>query len=126
MNPSTDRPELEMPDDDPKVVAERLRIGRETLGLTQQEVADALSVPRTAVINFEGGKRNVTALELRRLSRLYRRNVAWLVGAEDDAPSSDPALFRATKGLSNNDREQVLRFAQFLANAGEAPRPSND
>jgi transcriptional regulator with XRE-family HTH domain len=102
-------------------VGQRLRLARETLGLTQEDVASALGIPRTSVISMEAGKRKVTALELRRLARLYRRSVAWILGEEPEeagqASADDQALFRATSELSPEDREQVLRFAQFLAAA---------
>lgn len=105
-------------------VAQRLRSARETLGLTQEDVASALGIPRTSVIAMEAGKRNVTALELRRMARLYRREVSWLLGegpeSLDETSAEDSALFRATAQLSIDDKEQVLRFAQFLA-AGDAP-----
>ncbi|MHA6620311.1 helix-turn-helix domain-containing protein [Pseudonocardia sp. DLS-67] len=102
-------------------VGQRLRAARETLGLTQDDVAGALGIPRTSVIAMESGKRNVTAVELRRLARLYRRNVQWLLGEEDDAAAVDTALYRATQDLSDDDKAQVLRFAQFLAAAGPPP-----
>ena len=105
-------------------VARRLRSARETLGLTQEDVASALGIPRTSVIAMEAGKRNVTALEIRRLARLYRREVSWLLGEGseliEDGSAEDQALFRATAQLSADDKEQVLRFARFLA-AAEAP-----
>ena len=31
------------------------------------------------------------------------------------------ALFRTTRDLTHQDKEQVLRFAEFLRNAGLAP-----
>lgn len=107
-----------------KVVAERLRESRESLGFTQEEVSGALGIPRTSVHAMETGKRNVSALELRRLSRLYRRRVEWLLGEEVELVGADNALHRATKELSDEDKEQVLRFAEFLAAA--SPRPKGD
>lgn len=107
-------------------VGQRLRSARETLGLTQEDVASALGIPRTSVISMEAGKRNVTALELRQLARVYRRSVAWILGEEpeaDQASAEDQALFRATSELSDEDREQVLRFAQFLAAAQPPSSP---
>lgn len=102
-------------------VGQRLRSARETLGLTQEDVASALRIPRTSVISMEAGKRNVSALELRQLARLYRRSVTWLLGEEPEntgpASAQDQALYRAASELSAEDREQVLRFAQFLAGA---------
>lgn len=120
-----------MSENELEVVAARIREARESLGLTQGEVSGALGVPRTSVAAMEAGKRGVSALELRRLARLYRRRVEWLLG-EDDAPvaaAAEGALFRATRDLSAEDKDQVLRFAQFLAAGGAAPgasRPSRE
>lgn len=109
------------PREDLRVVGARLREGRETLGLTQEDVAGALGIPRTSVIAFEAGRRNVTALELRRLARLYRRSVEWILGEDAEPAAVDGALYRATATLSPDDKAQVLRFAQFLAAAGPPP-----
>lgn len=107
--------------DEHRVLAGRLRQARETLGLTQTDTAEALGISRTTVAELEAAKRKVTGLELRRLARLYRRSVAWLLGEEDEPEVADQALFRATSALSPQDKEQVLRFAQFLAAQPSAP-----
>lgn len=108
-----------------QAVGQRLRSARETLGLTQEDVAGALGIQRTSVIAMEAGKRNVSALELRRLARIYRRSVAWILGEEPDAEvaGDNGALFRATAELSPEDKEQVLRFAEFLAAAKAQQTP---
>ncbi len=112
-----------------KVVAERLREAREALGFTQEEVSGVLGIPRTSVHAMETGKRNVSAIELRRLSRLYRQSVEWLLGEEIAPVAADSALYRATTNLSEDDKAQVLRFAQFLAagtaSSAAASRDSN-
>jgi hypothetical protein len=36
------------------------------------------------------------------------------------------ALFRTARELSDSDKEQVLRFAQFLHHAGRAPELPED
>ncbi len=54
----------------------RLRMAREDRGLSQQAVADALGLPRTAVTQLEAGKRSVSTLELSRFSELYLCPVA--------------------------------------------------
>ncbi|NYS18551.1 helix-turn-helix domain-containing protein [Streptomyces sp. SJ1-7] len=117
------QPDGEQQPTEQQQVGRRLRTARETLGLTQDDVAGALGVPRTSVTAMESGQRNVTALELRRLARLYRRTVHWLLGEEEGDAPVDNALYRATAELSENDKEQVLRFAQFLAAAGSPPTP---
>lgn len=98
-------------------IGRRLREARSYLGLTQGEVAEALGFARTTVHAMESGKRKLTGLEARRFARLYRRSVAWLLGEVAAEPVGD-ALFRATATLTEEDREQVLKFAQFLAAAG--------
>jgi transcriptional regulator with XRE-family HTH domain len=102
-------------------VATRLREARELLGLTQADVAAALGVQRTSIHAMEAGKRNVNGVELRRLARLYRRPVEWLLGVDSPPPAAD-ALYRLTEKLSEADQQQVVRFAEFLAAAGTPPR----
>lgn len=119
-----------------KVVGDRLREARLAIGLTQADTAGALGIGRSSVVALEAGTRKVSGLELRRLARLYRRSVAWLLGDEEPADIADVALNRATADLTDQDREQVLRFAQFLAaqpkrdahvrTARSRPRPPGD
>lgn len=105
--------------DEHTVIGNRLREAREYVGLLQDDVATALGIPRTSLSALEAGKRKVSGVELRRLARLYRRPVAWLLGDEEiELGDADP-LFRATAQLSDIDKEQVLRFAEFLAAAGQ-------
>lgn len=111
-----------------RALGERLRDAREYLGLSQQEVADLLSVSRPAVSQMEAGKRKVSTLELREFARLYRRPYGWLVGEEvPEVPDDEitQALYRTTRELSDGDRTQLLRFAQFLSDAG-GPPPAPD
>ena len=111
----------ELPSDENEQVAlgARLKESREYIGLLQEHVATALGIPRTSVHALEAGKRKVTGLELRRLARLYRRPVGWLLGEEDVELNDAEPLFRAAAALSEADRDQVLRFAEFLAAAGK-------
>ena len=59
-----------------KRLGERLREARKYLGLKQEEVANYLKLPRTALTDIENGQRRVEAIELTRLARLYRQSVA--------------------------------------------------
>lgn len=102
------------------VICARLKEGREFLGLSQLDVAGALDMARSSVSEIENGHRKVTGLELRRFARLYRRPVGWLLSEETEP---DPAILAAVRDLAETDRAQVLRFAEFLASAGNAPRP---
>jgi transcriptional regulator with XRE-family HTH domain len=102
----------------------RLRQAREYLGLSQEAVAEALGVPRASVSAMESGRRKVSSLELRNLARLYKRPLDWFYTSETEPIAEDEtvsALFRATRNLKQEDKEQVLRFAEFLKGAGPAP-----
>jgi transcriptional regulator with XRE-family HTH domain len=103
----------------------RLREAREFLGLSQEIVAESLNVPRASVSAMESGRRKVSSLELRDLSRLYKRPIEFFLNEESHADLADDetvkALFRATNNLTQDDKEQVLRFAEFLRGAGKAP-----
>ena len=96
-----------------KDLGQRLRSARESRGLSQQAVAHALSLPRTAVTQLEAGTRSVSTLELTRLSEFYLHPVADLLheGPRDEDRDVLPALHRAAPVLEEDPvtREQVAR-----------------
>jgi transcriptional regulator with XRE-family HTH domain len=98
-------------------LGDRLREARKYLGLKQEEVATYLKIPRTALTDIENGQRRVEAIELARLARLYRQPVGYFAG-EDEASSSLPVdvahLARRAADLSQQDRDELGRFAEYL------------
>jgi transcriptional regulator with XRE-family HTH domain len=104
-------------------LALRLREAREFVGLSQEEVAIALRISRTAVTHIESGFRKVEAVELNRLSALYGQSVDFLL--EGQAKKEDARLSflaRATQGLTQRDMDELERFAAFLRNAPKKRR----
>jgi transcriptional regulator with XRE-family HTH domain len=102
---------------------QRLRQTREYLNLSQQFVADNAGISRSALADIERGARKVESLELQRLARVYRYPVSYFLGDADTLAASDDttsALNRAAADLTPKDREEVLRFAQFLRFYGES------
>lgn len=100
----------------------RLREAREYLNFSQEEVAIVLGVSRPAVTNMESGSRKVEALELDKLSRLYGRNVTYLLSGEEEVSADDKVAFaaRALHGLSGRDLEEVSKFANYLRNSSRS------
>ena len=95
----------------------RLRDARNYLGFKQDEVAKALGIPRTALSDIESGQRKVEAIELQRLAKLYRQSVSHFL--EDDVsatplPADVAHLARQAAKMSERDREELGRFAEFL------------
>jgi len=113
------------------ILGQRLKEAREYLGLSQEFVADQLSVPRASISAIETGRRKVSSLELKQLARLYKQTVQYFYGEDETLPQAQPkdeamlAIFRTANDLSMEDRQQVLRFAQFLRASGPAPKPTD-
>jgi transcriptional regulator with XRE-family HTH domain len=102
-------------------LAKRLREVREYLNLSQQFVADKTGIPRSAVSDIERGARKVDSLELRKLARLYMYPVGYFLG-DEEAGDDVLALARAVTDLTEGDRAEVVRFAQFLRYSADADR----
>ena len=96
------------------VLAKRIREAREYLGFTQQQVAEALSIPRSAISDIEKGKRKVTTEELKGLANLVQHPISHFLGEEPELAPDVAALARTAENLSENDRKELLRFAKFL------------
>jgi transcriptional regulator with XRE-family HTH domain len=109
-----------------KALAERLKDTREYLGLSQQFVSEQTGIPRSAISDIERGMRKVESLELKKLSRVYRYPVEYLLGSDSDTDNSSiddgtvQALARAAGDLTKEDQEEVLRFANFLKHYGRS------
>lgn len=91
----------------------RLKEAREYRGLSQDDVAQNIGVSRSAISLMESGGRNVSAIELGRLAKLYKVTMESLAG-HDSSDESVRMMARATATLSEEDRKEVLRFAEFL------------
>lgn len=101
----------------------RLKEAREYIGMSQELAAQNLGIARASLSAIENGKRKLTASELAQISQLYGVRPEVVLG-EVPLPAEDPttmSILRTSKELGPGDREQLLRFAEFLRNAG-APR----
>lgn len=93
----------------------RLKEAREQAGLTQEEVARNLGIPRTAVALFEAGKRKVSGLELVRLAFLYGRTPGNFF-ASQFAPDGVSVLLRALPATETTEEtREAIRQGVALA-----------
>jgi transcriptional regulator with XRE-family HTH domain len=107
---------------DRQVLGAKLKDAREYLELSQDEVARVLDLPRPAISLIEAGQRKVEAIELQKLADLYQRPIGFFTGeVAPDAPIPEAVqhLARAAAKLTDKDREELLRFAEFLQTRGQ-------
>ena len=96
-------------------LAERIKEARTQAGLTQEQVANALGLPRTAIVQMESGKRAVTSLELYRLARLFGREIQEFLAEEEPVRDPVAALFRVEQGIDQGRIAPQLRRCANLA-----------
>lgn len=97
----------------------RLRDRRDKVSLTQGDAARALRLPRELVSMWETEARTPGLGQLEEMARLYRVNVAYLLGEEElDEKREREVLFR---GLSDRPevRIELERWLDFLDNWAE-------
>ncbi len=95
-------------------LGDRLRDRRERAGLTQGDAARALRLPRELVSMWETEARTPGLGQLEELARLYRVNVAYLLGEEElDEKREREVLFRGLSG-SPEARLELERWLDFL------------
>ena len=88
----------------------RLRAARDRRGLSQQAVADALGLPRTAITNMETGARAVSTLEITKLADLYGQTPAYFLSPnEQEAEDLLVVLHRAAPGNRGDAGDQDAR-----------------
>lgn len=98
------------------VMGAKLKEMREYRGFSQEDVAVFLGVPRSAVSLIEKGTRRIDVMELRKMSKLFQCSIEHLTASlSSELPTKTIGMVaRAAEELSPEDREEVIRFAQFL------------
>ncbi|MCE2435085.1 MAG: helix-turn-helix domain-containing protein [Candidatus Latescibacteria bacterium] len=80
-------------------LGQRLKSAREAIGLTQRQV----ELTRVAISQIESGHRAVSSLELRRLSRLYGRDMVSFLEERPVEQDALAVLLRAHPDLIENE-----------------------
>ncbi len=106
----------------------RIRRARRDRGLTQQELADAVGVSRSAVAQWETDRAGQVRGNLSRIAATLGVSVGYLVegGARADANVGDAtelALLRLYRECAEADRQLLLQTARRLA---RRQRPAPD
>ena len=102
----------------------RIRAARRQSGLTQDELAAAVGVSRSAVAQWETDRAGQVTTNLARIAAALGTNVEYLMRGDSKhgqgASSSDElAMLRLYRECSADDRQILLRTAQRLARRKE-------
>ena len=91
-----------------KKLGEKLRIAREYLDLTQEQVANLMKIGRDAIIRIEKGIRKVSTEELISFSKIYNISVEELINDDRQPNYEQQAFARGFENLSENDKKEIL------------------
>ena len=95
-------------------LASKLKTARVNANLTQGQVAQSLSLQRTAVVQIEAGNRAVSTLELSRMAQLYGCPISSFFSTTETKDEEDAlvALFRAAQveGQDSPWQAEVSRY----------------
>lgn len=103
-------------------IGRRLAEARKNRGSTQEQAAEALGLPRTAIVQMEAGNRSISTLELSQLAELYEHPIADFFSAAP-AKEADPliALGRIAPEISD-DPEANAAVRHYLKICQEGMR----
>jgi transcriptional regulator with XRE-family HTH domain len=108
-------------DGNDNTIAERLRVARETAGLTQGQAAKLLGLHRPSVSEIEAGRRKVSSNELKQFADIYGVGMEWLAGegAAEEGPRESRIKLAARElaNLSEEDLDKLLSVIHTLKRA---------
>lgn len=102
------------------VFGERMRILRQNLGISQQQVADKLNISRNLLSNYERGIRQPDYQMLVRLADFYEVSLDYLLGRSDTYKTQNVCTDRETEiinrvlRLSDESIRDLLRYVDLL------------
>jgi len=97
----------------PEVIGNQLRLARNSLDLTLNDVSHQINLPISTISDMERGKRQVTSIELFKFSRLYNRSVDFFIRNLHSGDSFN-VLLRAVdeRALS---KESIIKFQSLCS-----------
>ncbi len=103
-----------------QMLGERIKARREYLGLTQQEVADALSLNRVTYAQYEQGRNEIAATDLPRLGEVLRVSPSYFLGEIEAAEVQEDEFLKFYQGRPQPQKEQARRVLRALFDAQDA------
>ena len=97
-------------------IAERLKNARILSGLSQENAAKLMNLPRPAISEIESGKRKVSAEEIIMFSKVYKVDVSWLLHKDEENVETAEIRIAARElsKMKQEDRNKLLDILKIL------------
>lgn len=92
-------------------LVKRLKDARKYLNLSQEYVGSLLGLKHSAISEIENGKRDVSAVELKRFSEIYGWSTDELLYGK--STGSSVMFARAFDDLPEEDKSEIINLIQF-------------
>jgi transcriptional regulator with XRE-family HTH domain len=105
---------------DSQAIGERIRLARQARGLTQEQLAEAVGVTRSAVAQWETGRAGQVTGNLSRIAAVLAVGVEHLMFGDDKAAplratrGDELAILRLYRDCAPADQQLLLRTARRL------------
>lgn len=99
-------------------IAKRITKARESMKLSQAELAKMIDVSPAAISQYENGDKKPSIENLQKLSDALKVSTDYLMGKDAPLHSDIDVLFRGLDKMDNIDKQQILgemkNFYEFL------------
>lgn len=108
-----------------RALGAQIRSFREQCGDSQGDLADALDLTRTSVVNIEAGRQRPPLLTLYRIAKRYRVDVAALLPALSDVDEShiEERLIEEAVGSEGPSRDAIASFVREVKSTYKSKQP---
>lgn len=102
-----------------KEIGKRLKMLRESKGMTQQAVADVLEIAKNTYAHYEDGSNEPRINIIVKIAQYYGITVDWLLGTgeyEKNPPPVDrwEVIRKTLETFSDDELKEVLSFVRFI------------
>ena len=107
-------------------IAGRLRMARESAGLSQGQVAKRLRMHRPTISEIEAGRRRVSAEEITMFGELYGVDANWITEGSGETNEGTDKIMLAARQLSklkDKDLDRLLGLLQMLRGTEGSDEP---
>ena len=104
---------------DTKIFGQRLRLARERLGLSQEELASKLERDQRAISEYEHGKRKITAVELPLFAKELNVPILYFYEGEMSKSDLDHIILAEFHRLPETTQLDAIEVMRSLVNIAQ-------